>query len=69
MQESGTLNGGGVPGALKGFDRQWAGRWGPPIVGLWSWVLLVSPLCLFSLPRWNVGTPLREGTVSSEGFS
>lgn len=34
VQESGTLNGGGVTGALKGFDRQSAGTWVHPIVSL-----------------------------------
>lgn len=67
MPESRTLNAGGVAGALKGFDRQHAG--GPPIVRLWLWVLLVSRLCLFSLPCWNVGSSLGEGTVSSVWFS
>ena len=69
MPESRTLNAGGVAGALKGFDRQHAGRRGPPIVRLWSWVLLVSRLCLFSLPCWNVRSSLGEGTVSSAWFS
>ena len=68
MQESGTLHGPSVAGGLKGLTGSAQGD-GDSITGLWSWVLLVSRLCLFLLPCWNVGRPSREGDVSSAGFS